>query len=72
MFAIVSGLFIQGGSYQRRKDNQTVLTVDIWDGHGSIRIHDVPSIDFKLGEEVTFPVRIFSNNRGLYVVYANQ
>lgn len=72
MLAMVTGRVLEGGSYQRKKDKQTVLTLDIWDGQGAIRINDVPSNAFEFGEEITFPVRILSTERGLYVTYANK
>lgn len=71
MLAMVTGRVLDGGSYQRKKDNKTVFTVDIWDGKGAIRINDVPSSAFEFGEEITFPVRILSTDRGLYVTYSN-
>lgn len=72
MLAMVTGRALGGNSYQRKSDKQTVLTVDLYDGRDVVRVNDVPSNAFEFGEEVTFPVRILSTDRGLYVSYANQ
>lgn len=70
MKAMFTGRALGGNSYQRKSDNRTVLTVDMYDGKDVVRVNDVPSNAFEFGEEVTLPVRILSTERGLYVSYA--
>lgn len=72
MNAVLKGQFLKMDSYYSEKQSKDVPYLVVFDGKESIRVDSAPVkvfSAFKLGMEVTVPVRVYNSQYGLRVYY---